>query len=95
MRLTFAHVLRDDVNGLLRHDRVELHQLVMLQLLHDLRLLQEGLRRHGAWLKGLYGYFCISIPGTYRYPTTVSQSKGTLLMGKIILTSNFVHKIRL
>ena len=35
---TFAHVLCDDVDGFFRHHGVELHQLIVPELLHDLSL---------------------------------------------------------
>lgn len=60
---TFAHELRHDVYGLLRHDGVKRHQLVMSQFLHDLSLLQKGLWRHGAWLQGLDGHLSGAVPG--------------------------------
>lgn len=47
---TFAHVLCDDVNGLLGHHGVQLHQLIVTEFLHNLSLLQEGLWGHGAGL---------------------------------------------
>lgn len=59
---TFAHEFCHDVDGLLRHNGVERHQLVVSQFLHDLGLLQEGLWRHGARLQGLYGHFGCAIP---------------------------------
>lgn len=34
----------------------------MSELLHDLSLLEEGLRRHGARLQGLYGHLRGAIP---------------------------------
>lgn len=61
--LTLAHVLRDDVDGLLRHHRVQLHQLLMPQFLHDLGLLKEGLRRHRAGLQSFDGHPGGAIPG--------------------------------
>lgn len=59
---TLAHELGDNVNGLLRHDGVELHQLVMTESLHDLSLLQEGLRGHGSWLQSLHRYLGGAVP---------------------------------
>lgn len=41
---TFAHVLCDYIDGLLGHHGVQLHQLIVSELLHDLSFLQEGLR---------------------------------------------------
>lgn len=83
---TFIHVLSDDVDGFLGHHGVQLDQLVVLQLLHDLRFLEERFRGHCAWFKSLYGYFCVSIPGTCRHPTILSQTKGPLLMEKKFLS---------
>lgn len=51
--LTLPHVLGDDVDRLLRHHRVELDQLLVPQLLHDLSFLEERLRGHGAGLQRL------------------------------------------
>lgn len=59
---TFAHVLCDDINGFFGHHGVELHQLVMSELLHDLSLLQEGLWRHCARLQSLHRHFGGSVP---------------------------------
>ena len=61
-KCTFAHVFGDDVDGLLRHNSVQLHQLVVAELLHDLGLLQEGLGRHGAGLQGLDGHLGGAVP---------------------------------
>lgn len=73
--LTLAHVFRDDVDGLLRHHRVQLHQLLMPQFLHDLGLLQEGLRRHRARLQGFDGYPSGAIPGPCMERGELSQWK--------------------
>lgn len=59
---TFAHELGHDVDGLLGDHGVQRHQLVVPQLLHDLGLLQEGLRRHGARLQGLDGHLGGAVP---------------------------------
>jgi len=59
---TFAHVLRDDVDGFFGHHGVELHQLIVSKLLHDLSLLQEGLRGHGAGLQGLHRHLGGAVP---------------------------------
>lgn len=59
---TFAHVLGDDIDGLLGHHSVQLHQLIVSELLHDLSLLQEGLRRHGARFQRLYRHLCGAVP---------------------------------
>lgn len=59
---TLAHELSDNVDGLLRHDSVELHQLVMAKSLHDLSFLQEGLRGHGSWLQSLHCYLGGAVP---------------------------------
>lgn len=61
---TLAHVLSDDVDGLLRHHGVELHQLVMPQFLHDLSLLQEGLGGHGPRLQSFHCHLGRAIPCT-------------------------------
>ena len=63
MYLTFAHVFGDDVDGLLGHHGVQLHQLVVAELLHDLGLLQEGLGGHGARLQGLHSHLGGPVPG--------------------------------
>lgn len=63
---TFRHVLRDDVDGLLRHHGVERHQLVVSELLHDLGLLEEGLGRHGARFQRLYGHLGGAVPRACR-----------------------------
>lgn len=60
--LTLSHVLSDDVNGLLGDDGVKLHQLLMPELLHHLRLLQERFGRHGARLQGLDGHTRRPVP---------------------------------
>ena len=65
LRVTLAHVLGDDVDGLLRHHGVQLHQLLVPQLLHDLRLHQEGLGGHGARLQGLDGHARRAVPRSY------------------------------
>lgn len=59
---TLAHELSDNVNGLLRHNGVELHQLVMTESLHDLSLLQKGLGGHGSWLQSLHRYLGGAVP---------------------------------
>lgn len=59
---TFAHELGDDVDGLLRHDGVELHQLVVPESLHDLSLLQESLGGHGSRLQSLHCYLGGAVP---------------------------------
>lgn len=59
---TLAHELSDNVDGFLRHDCVELHQLVVAKSLHDLSLLQEGLRGHGSWLQSLHCYLGGAVP---------------------------------
>lgn len=60
--VTFVHELCDDVDGLLGHHSVERHQLVVPEFLHDLGLLQEGLRRHRARFQGLDGHFGRTVP---------------------------------
>ena len=60
--VTLGHVLSDDVDGFLRHHSVELHQFLVSQLLHDLRLLEEGLWGHGACLQGLDGHPRCTVP---------------------------------
>ena len=51
------HELRHDVDRLLRGaDRVELDELGVPQLLHDVGLREEVLGVHGAGLEGLYGH---------------------------------------
>lgn len=62
---TFAHVLGDDIDGLLGHHGVQLHQLVVSELLHDLSLLQEGLGRHGARLQRLDRHLGGAVPRAY------------------------------
>ena len=62
---TVSHVLGDDVDGLLRHHGVQLHQLLVPQLLHHLRLHEEGLGGHGARLQGLDGHARRAVPRTY------------------------------
>lgn len=62
--LTLTHVLCDYIDGFFRHHGVELDQLLVPQFLHDLGLLQEGLRRHGARLQSLYGDSCGTVPGS-------------------------------
>ncbi len=59
---TLAHELGDNVYGLLRHHGIELHQLVVAESLHDLSLLQEGLRGHGSWLQSLHRYLGGTVP---------------------------------
>lgn len=48
--LTIDHELRYNKNGLLRDHSMESHQSVMLQLLHQVGLLEEGLRLHRSLL---------------------------------------------
>lgn len=62
--LTFGHVLRDDVDRLLRHHSVKLHQFLMPELLHDLSLLEKSFRGHGSWFQSLYGHACCAIPSS-------------------------------
>lgn len=59
---TFGHVLCDNIDGFLRHHCIQRHQFVMPELLHNLSLLEEGLRRHGPRLQRLYGYLSCTIP---------------------------------
>lgn len=59
---TFLHELGDDVDGLLLgDDRVQLHQLVMLQCLHQVRLFQEGIHGHAAWLHRLHRHLGVLV----------------------------------
>lgn len=60
--LTLAHILSDNINGFFRHHSVELHQLLVSQFLHDLSLLQEGFRRHGARFQRLDGHSRRPVP---------------------------------
>lgn len=53
--ITLAHVLCHNVDGLFRDHSVQLDQLLMPELLHNLSFLQKGLWRHGAGLQGLNG----------------------------------------
>lgn len=62
---TFAHVLSDDIDGLLGHHCVQLHQLVVSELLHDLSLLQEGLGRHGARFQRLDRHLRGAVPRAF------------------------------
>ena len=62
--LTLAHVLRDNVDGLFGHHGVQLHEFFMPQFLHNLGLLQEGLRRHRTRLQGFDGHPGGAVPGT-------------------------------
>lgn len=71
---TFAHVLCDDVNGLLRNHSVKLHQLVVAEFLHDLSLFQEGLRGHGARLQSLHCHFSGAIPRSWHMHTHATIS---------------------
>ena len=75
---TFAHVLCDDVNGLLGHHGVKLHQLIVAEFLHDLSLLQEGLRGHGARLQCLHRHFSGAIPRSW-YTHTGIRTAGTAI----------------
>lgn len=59
---TLSHVLCDYVDRLLRHHSVELNQLLVPQLLHDLSFLEEGLGGHGAGLQRLYCHPCCTVP---------------------------------
>jgi hypothetical protein len=90
---TFIHILSDNVDRFLRYHCIQLDQLVMFQLLHDLCFLEEWFRRHCAWFKSLYGYFCVSIPGTYKYPIMLSQTRVSS-HGKKVLTSSYLHEVR-
>lgn len=60
--LTLSHVLCDDVDRLLGHHSVQLHQLLVSQFLHDLGFLEEGLGGHGARLQSLYRNTRRSVP---------------------------------
>ena len=59
------HQFRDDEDGLLaRTHRVQPHDLWVVQLLHDLRLLEELERLHRTDLQRLYGHWCPLVPHT-------------------------------
>lgn len=62
---TFAHVLCDYIDGFLGHHSIELHQLIVSELLHYLSFLQEGLRWHRAGLKSLHCHLGGAIPRTW------------------------------
>lgn len=87
---TFAHVLCDNVNGLFRHHGVKLHQLVMVELLHDLSLLQERLWGHGTRPQGLHRHLCGAIPGSWH---TQKRFENTLSTAEKERTSRFVYKM--
>ena len=58
-----GHEFGDDHERLLlRADGIELHQLGVPQLLHDVRLLEEGRGLHGARLEGLDGHGRGAVP---------------------------------
>ena len=63
---TLVHVLSDDIDGLFGHHGVQLHQLVVPELLHDLSFFQEGLGRHGAGLQSLDSYLSGAVPRAWQ-----------------------------
>ena len=63
---TFGHELRDDVDGLLCDHSVQLHQLVMLQSLHQVGFCQEGLHGHAPRLHRLHGHLGVLVVGGCR-----------------------------
>lgn len=73
---TLAHVLCDDVNGLLRHHGVELHQLVVAEFLHNLSLLQEGFGGHGTGLQSLHRHLGGAVPRSWHRRTQAGISIG-------------------
>lgn len=77
--LTLAHVLCHNVDRFLRHHSVQLYQFLVPQFLHDLGLLQEGLRRHGAWLQGFDGNPRGAVPGSCG-GVTVPSAQATMLL---------------
>lgn len=85
---TFAHVLCDDVNGLLRHNSVKLHQLIMTEFLHDLSLLQEGLWGHRARLQSLHCHLSGAIPRSWYTEAGISTvGKRIRVISKSSLTT--------
>ena len=73
---SILHQLCDDEYRLLRGaDSVELDQLGMSQLLHDLRLGQEVLGVHGAWLESLDGDWCCVVPDSLPDLSELSMSQ--------------------
>lgn len=64
--LTIDHELCHNKNGLLGDDSVQSHQSFVLQLLHQVRFLQKGLRLHRSLLQGLYGNFLGALVVTCR-----------------------------
>lgn len=58
---TILHVFRDDVDGLLGDHRVEPDQPLMLQLLHEVGLGQEGVGGHAALLQALHGHLRVPV----------------------------------
>lgn len=72
---TLAHELSDNVDGFLRHDSIELHQLVVAKSLHDLSLLQEGLWGHGSWLQSLHCYLGGAVPHAWHTDKTMLMQR--------------------
>lgn len=58
---TILHVFSDDVDGLLGDHCIQPDQPLVLQLLHEVGLGQEGIRGHAALLQALHCHLCVSI----------------------------------
>lgn len=58
---TVLHVFRDDVDGLLGDHRVEPDQPLVLQLLHEVGLCQEGIGGHAALLQALHCHLRVPV----------------------------------
>ena len=60
---SLGHQLCDDVDGFhVRAHGIQSDQLIMLTLLHDISLLQEGILWHCSWLECFYGNICAFVP---------------------------------
>lgn len=58
---TVLHVFRDDIDGLLGDHRIEPDQPLVLQLLHEVGLGQEGVGGHAALLQALHRHLRVPV----------------------------------
>lgn len=69
---TVDHKLCDDENGLLGDHSVQAHQSFMLQLLHEVGLLEKGLGFHRAFFQGLDRNLLLILVEAYTHGWTVN-----------------------
>jgi hypothetical protein len=58
---TILHVFCDNVDGLLSNHSIEPDQPLVLQLLHEVGLSQEGIRGHAALLQALHCHLRVPV----------------------------------